>query len=216
MALQVSSSESPFLALPLELRNKIYDYTLGWPDLSESFKKVPFEEGSYENGISKSPPLCVIPIPFLEEMTTPSALLVSRQVASEALAVLHKKPLVLSNTPPYLPQLARPIDITEFISETTLQQVPQVVLQMDLSYSPGRPDGARAWLKTVEILLDVWCIQNSLERLEVRGHYVPPCRDLGLTIGEASHHRNVMSLLCRVRNLPALFFPSWQVCAHWY
>jgi hypothetical protein len=192
-------SKPPFLTLPSELRNEIYDYALAWPDLSKPFAKIRSEESSDNRGISNTPPLCLIPIPFVEDMTTPPTLLVNRQVTSEALAVLRKKPLVLTQTPPYLPQLAKPMDITEFISETTLQGLTRVVLDMDLSYSAGRPDQARAWLKTVETLLDVWCVRNSLERLEIRGHYVPPRRDIGWwTFGEASHHRHVMSLLCRV------------------
>lgn len=197
----MSAPESPFLALPSELRNQIYHYTLEWPALSEHYTQILYEEVTYARGLSQTSPLCVVPIPVVEEVTTPSLLLVNRQVAAEALAVLYKQPLVLCQTPPYLPQLAKPMDITEFISETTLQLVPRVVLQMDLSYTACLPDGARSWLKTVETLLDVWCVKNSLEMLEVRGQYVPPPRALGWTLGEAAHHRIVMSLLSRVRIL---------------
>ena len=72
------------------------------------------------------------PIPLVEKMTTPSLLLVSRQVSSETLEILYKKPLVLSQTPPCLPQLAKPMGITDFTSETTLQLVRKVVFEMDL------------------------------------------------------------------------------------
>lgn len=198
MPSQLSASASPFLALPLELRNSIYEYVLDWPDLCHSYRRTQFDEILYEPEISKASPLCVVPIPLVGEMRTPSLLLVNHQVTSEALVILHRKPLVLSETPPHVPQLAKPMDITEFISETTLQLVPRVVLQMDLSYNGGLPDRARAWLKTVETLLDVWCIENSLELLEVRGRYAPPSRALGWTFGQAAHHRNVMGLLSRV------------------
>jgi hypothetical protein len=110
----------------------------------------------------------MVPIPLVEKMTTPSLLLVSRQVSSETLAILYKKPLVLSQTPPCLPQLAKPNDIADFTSETTLQLVRKVVFEMDLYYTHDRQDIYRAWLKTVETLLDVWCVRNNLEGVEVR------------------------------------------------
>ena len=195
--LQLSSLECPFLALPLELRNEIYKYALDWPRF-ESFKRTQLEDVSYRKAISASAPLCMVPIPLVDKMTTPSILLVSRQVTSEALAILYKRPLVLSQTPPYLPQLAKPMDITDFISETTLQLVGRVVFKMDLNYTHDHQDISRAWLKTVETLLDIWCVRNNLEGVEVRGRYVPPSRALKWTFGKVCHHRNVMSLLSRV------------------
>jgi hypothetical protein len=190
------SPKSPFLALPLEIRNEIYDYALDWPDLSGSSEHTQSGKRLHKKGITKAPASWLVPIPA-QQMTTPSILLVNRQLTVEALAVLHNKPLVISKPPPYPPQLRAAVDITAFISETALQQVPRIVLQMDLRYIPDQPaDHARAWLKTVETL---WCIRNPLGRFEVRGGYVSPCKDFGWSFAEAAHHRSVMSLVSRVR-----------------
>jgi len=91
------------------------------------------------------------------------------------------------------------MDVTEFVSENTLQNLRFVVLEMDLNYNPQFFSGnAKCWLQTIETLLDVWYIQNSLERLEVRARYVPPNRDAGWTFGTADHHRNVLKLISMV------------------
>jgi hypothetical protein len=92
------------------------------------------------------------------------------------------------------------MDITEFVSETRLQNLRFVVLEMELDYDPQSNNAGigKCWLKTVETLLDVWCERDSLERLVVRAKYVPPDRSAGWTFGAAAHHRDVMGLLSRV------------------
>lgn len=92
---------------------------------------------------------------------TPTVLLLNRQITAEALPVLRAKTLVLDTPPPCTPSLARPMDITEFIGETTLQHVRRVLLRMDLTME------AHWWAKTVETLLDVWCVKNSLVQVTV-------------------------------------------------
>ena len=199
--LTLTKPHFPFLALSAELRNAVYEYAIDWPDLSIAFERIATDPGlAYDQDASKSLPLCTFPKPHFEEKTTPSLLLVNRQITAEALEILYVKPLILTSTPPYIPQLAKPMDICdEFISEATLQRLRFVVLKIDLKYKPEHLAGsARCWLKTVETLLDVWCVRNVLERVEVEASYVPASKATGWTFAEAGHHRQVMSLLSRV------------------
>jgi hypothetical protein len=99
-------------------------------------------------------------------MSTPSLLLLNRQITSEALEVLYRKPLILDTTPPYTPQFGQPMGIPEIVSETTLQNLRFVVLRMDLD----QRQSARYWFKIIEMLLDIWYVKNNLE--EVQGSNV--------------------------------------------
>jgi hypothetical protein len=199
--LPLTKPHFPFLALSAELRNAIYEYAVDWPDLSNTFERIaPDQEILYDQESFKRLPLCTFPKPHFDQKTTPSLLLVNRQIFAEALEILYMKPLVLTSTPPYIPQLAKPMDLCdEFIGEATLQRLRFVVLRMDLNHKPKYLDeSARCWLKTVESLLDVWCVRNALEKVEVQATYVPPSVATGWTFGEASHHRQAMGLLSRV------------------
>jgi hypothetical protein len=181
---------SLFLALPPEVRNCIYDAGLEWPDLPGLAKGISAKQSAIVDR-----PLCTIPRPHFGSMSTPPLLLLNRQITSEALEILYQKPFIMDSTPPYIPQLAKPMDITEFISESTLQNLRFVILKMNLNHKPNlMSGGAKGWLKTVEMLLDIWFVKNNLERVEVHVTYTAPSRDLVWTFEVASHHRQVMTL----------------------
>lgn len=152
---------SPFLALPAEIRNQIYDYALDWPDMTKLFAKTKEECKAMEHLWSASgrPRLCFFK-PRVKTVITPTILLLNRQINNEAADFLCPKSLVLKSPPPYSAQLGRTLDITEFIGKHTLQKAGYVVLEMDLVSHP--------WLRTVETLLDVWGQKNSLRSLRVR------------------------------------------------
>lgn len=158
----IAPSPSSFLSLPFELRHQIYTFAVDWPDLRVPFARLSREcervEAIWE---STRDPKCTFSSPRVTAHTTPTVLLLNRQITAEALPVLHAKTLVLDTLPPYTPLLARPMDITEFIGETTLQHVRRVLLKMDLTME------ARGWAKTVETVLDVWCVKNSLVEVTV-------------------------------------------------
>jgi hypothetical protein len=117
-------------------------------------------------------PLCTVPRPRYGPMSTPSLLLLNRQITSEALEVLYRKPLILDTTPPYIPQLGQPMGMPEIISETTLQNLRFVVLRMDLDQSQS----ARYWFKIIEVMLDIWFVKNNLEGVQA-WIQCPPHRD---------------------------------------
>jgi hypothetical protein len=189
---------SPLLALPPEVRNCIYDAALGWPDLSNLAKAVLSQPGATIDQARSEQPLCTIPIPHCCR-STPSLLLLNRQITSEALEVLYRKALVLDSTPPFLQQLARPIDITQFISESTLQNLRFVVLKMDLDQRLSGAVSARGLLKTIEMLLDIWLVKNNLEQVHVQVQYTPREKDASPTFVEAVHHLYVRRLLSMAR-----------------
>lgn len=139
---------------------RIYDYALDWPDMQRRFARVQKQCTRLEQlWVTCQRPRCVFLKPGIQTVTTPTVLLLNRQVYHEAITVLHHKPLVLMSPPPHSSQLGRVLDITEFIGEATLQNVAHVVLKMNL--------GVDAWLKTIERLLDVWCKKNRLKSLHV-------------------------------------------------
>jgi hypothetical protein len=201
MALTPGKSASPLLALPPEVRDCIYDAALDWPDLSGFAKAVPSQPDATIDHENSEQPLCTIPRPHFGSMSTPSLLLLNRQITSEALEVLYRKPLVLDSTPPYVQQFARPMDITEFIGESTLQNLRFVVLKMDLDQRLSGAVGARSWLKTIEMLLDIWFLKSNIEKVQVEIQYTPRDRDASPTFAGAVHHLYVRKLLTIARLL---------------
>lgn len=182
-----TANRFPFLSLPSELRNAIYEYAVEWPDFPKVFKKFrPSSHRTIQDGLKKKGGNVFV---------TPALLLVSRQISSEALSVLYMKPLVLEVPPPYNNAQARPMDIKDYISEATLHNVRFVNMQMDLN---DVPQTVKQWRQTIESLLHTWKEENQLENVEVRSRYSAPSRSRGWTFKEAAHHASVMGLLSRV------------------
>ncbi len=182
---------SPFLCLPFRLRYEIYTYAVNWPDLRVPFARLSREcervEAIWE---SKRDPKCTFPSPRVAARTTPTILLLNRQITAEALPILRDKTLVLDTLPPYTPFLGRPMDITDFIGEATLQRVRRVSLKMDLVLD------ARGWAKTVETLLDVWCVKNSL--VEVVVNVTNAYGDERNMVGEEASRQQAARLISKV------------------
>ena len=170
---------SPFLRLPAELRMRIYDYALDWPDMQLSFARVQKQCTTLEQlWVTCQRPRCVFLRPRIATATTPTVLLLNRQIYQEAITVLRDKPLVLISPPPRSSQLGRVLDITDFIGEATLQNVAYVVLKMNVEMD---------WLKTFERLLDVWCKKNRLKSLRIglKGS-TTPITNLSIVVGRVS------------------------------
>ncbi|CZR63508.1 uncharacterized protein PAC_13405 [Phialocephala subalpina] len=200
---------SPLLSLPPEIRNEIYEYTIDWPNFTDLFSRI-HEYQKFLQGQESSEwaPLCRIARPHVASLTTPSILLLNAQISSETLNNLYRKPLILDSPPPHVPQLTKRMDITQFVSKATLQHLRFVSLKMDLSYKRNLMSGA-AWLRTVEMLLEVWCEQSSLEWVEVQADYSPPPKSLGWSFGEVAHHRNVLMMLSMLKDFGKLVPVVW-------
>lgn len=174
----------PFLDLPFELRSAVYSYTLHWPNMSASPK---LKEGCRKGIRSLSPST-----PDLQKLSTPPVLLLNHRVLDEAIEVLYRKQLSLSN----------PVDITKCFGEATLQRVRNVVLDMDLNLDyniPHNHGDANGWGTVVHRLLKIWHKKNSLKGVVVQGSYSPPSKSLGWGFREAAHHicvKNLLALVC--------------------
>lgn len=154
----------PFLELPYHVRHKIYTLALDYPDLDPVFTLIDTQNSAAEDEhFSTKLPKCVLPAPHVPERlrTTPGIMLCNRQTAREAQEAMRSKTFTLKRPPPSPATLARPMDITEFISEDTLKGIRQVNFIMNLYGGPSD------WLKTMETLLDVWSIESHLRRIHV-------------------------------------------------
>lgn len=153
----------PFLALPYDVRRGIYMFALGYPDLDPIFTRMGAQCSAVEDEHERTRlPACALPTPHVPASlkTTPGIMLCNRQTAMEAREVMQSKTFTLKRPPPQTHTLARPMDITEFISEDTLKGVRRVHFIMDLA-------GPRGWLKTMETLLDVWSVDTHLQRIDI-------------------------------------------------
>lgn len=154
----------PFLKLPYHVRHDIYTLALDYPDLNPIFTQIKTQNSADEDDHESTRlPKCVLPTPHVPSRlkTTPGIMLCNRQTAWEAQEAMHSKTFTLKRPPPHTTTLGRPMDITEFISEETLKGIRRVDFVMNLYGNP------RAWLKTMETLLDVWSVKTHLRRIDI-------------------------------------------------
>ncbi|CAK3801485.1 Hypothetical predicted protein [Lecanosticta acicola] len=109
---RMESTPTGFMNLPREIRDMIYEDALDWSDVTTALVR------SMANWANKEKPF---PYP---RRTTPTVLLINRQIASEARQVLVKKPLHISFPGDHsITQEKHIPNILHFISPATLQQV---------------------------------------------------------------------------------------------
>ena len=80
----MQSPVTNFMDMPREIRDLIYQGCADWSDVTPALARV------MESWVDKTKP------PTYSALSTPNVLLISKQITTEALAVLHKKPLQLS------------------------------------------------------------------------------------------------------------------------
>lgn len=140
-----------FLDLPRELRDIVYFYSFNPSGYVKAYKSL-FANCTID--FLRGPPACAYPRPYVARYT-PTILLLNRQITSEALIVLYKKPLILKGTP-HTYFTMRQMDITEFISERLLQRIHFAELRLNQAHKDF-----------ILPLLDIWGSENRLERLDV-------------------------------------------------
>lgn len=112
----VQSLSALFLDLPRELRDLIYDFALDWNEIDKTIAE--FQD---------SPPSHI-----RVTLSTPTILLLCRQITDEALPVLRNKPLVIRRAlAGGFPDPLGRRTLTSFISARTLQQVKRIVFHAD-------------------------------------------------------------------------------------
>lgn len=189
----------PFLQLPYHIRHCIYTLTLDYPDLRPVFARVETDMAKTEEEYTHTElPLCVMPVfrvPALLK-TTPGIMLCNRQTAWESLETMRFKTFTLQRPPPSTAPLGRVMDITEFINEETLRDVRRMEFIMNLYSNP------RAWLKTIETLLDVWSVENHLKSIRVtleQPNELPPGQ-----FWDRAFSRSAVRALSMVRNIQSI------------
>jgi hypothetical protein len=111
-----------FLSLPAELRNEIYSYAVDWSDASKLQEKESLEKRTAEEWAALE-----ASTDFASRRSTPTGLLINRQIYAEAIVMLHRKFLVLKASP-------LKINITNFITEATLRTVRNLEILIDETY----------------------------------------------------------------------------------
>ncbi|KAE8391201.1 hypothetical protein BDV23DRAFT_182723 [Aspergillus alliaceus] len=144
-----------FLDLPPEIRRMIYLHCMNpneYKSAYDIYRHNHIEEGNTE--YMKRGPLCIEPRIYITR-TTPSILLLNKQITAEALEVLYRIPVDLYGTPGSHCSM-RQMDIAEFICEQFLQRIQYAALLL------GNPHK-----NFVLQLLDIWGADNRLKRLDV-------------------------------------------------
>ncbi|KAI9695969.1 MAG: hypothetical protein M1820_008310 [Bogoriella megaspora] len=154
-------STFPFFALPLELRNEIYSYAADWNDISVHIERfydavkdrkvhVPIRDVGYTKGnrlrshwqdpkqFSRDERLRFARSIWIKfrAMSTPTVLLLNRQITAEAIEILHKKPLSIPARTSSWKNIedmdCRKPCLFDFISIDTLKKVRVVELHFDV------------------------------------------------------------------------------------
>ncbi len=143
--------ESAFFRLPRSVRQRIYGYALDWNDINR--KAVSPLSNTSERQMVHSGSSLRLSQSF--KITTPTILLLNRQIAKEALATLHKKPLVLNY---------HHADFEYYcglISPPTLQTVRSVVLKLSVQEFS-------TWRELDAYLGPIWQQQNNLNEVHFK------------------------------------------------
>ncbi|KAF2428339.1 hypothetical protein EJ08DRAFT_735719 [Tothia fuscella] len=170
-----------FMLLPTELRDVIYHSALDYNDINKLTSAIPKNQGktTTANPINKWKKQHHSPLPqyllnkssvsstitpFRRSLTTPTVLLLNKQITSEALSILHKKPLsiFLPHSPPGWGVLPYQHDLGKYISGGTLRSLG--VFEVVVEIAPG----TRECLSYVSYVGGV--VQRIRTLLEVGAH----------------------------------------------
>ncbi|KAI2620095.1 hypothetical protein GGR54DRAFT_639862 [Hypoxylon sp. NC1633] len=161
--------EGSFLTiLPPEIRDMIYYHAVGYPtcrSLYDSYydqkdkvrAKIELRPRSTNTRVARHP---MIPL------RTPTVLLLCKQITREALRILYLQPFVIDRIPPWLMGNTWPLNLSSFISKSTLQNLRFVQIKISLGDSDEFRVG-RVWLRLLADVISAWSQHNSLVRLEV-------------------------------------------------
>lgn len=123
-----------FLHLPPELRLLIYHHALFYPPAHTLFRRFRLTS--------------------TVTLTTPTLLLLCRQITQEALPVLHATPFALDALPPFVLGRPRPLSLLDFLPPRTLQAM-RGEIELRLPLGRGKHGSGWAWGPVVEEVLGV-------------------------------------------------------------
>ncbi|KAI9686979.1 MAG: hypothetical protein M1822_002732 [Bathelium mastoideum] len=152
------------LRLPREIRDEIYDYSCDWNEVNGAIKQ--YHEIACTEHHDCIPPIpsvherwveeyqIVMVKPSLPRFHTPTILLINHQIASEAMEILRKKPLVIEPFP-LLHTICSDLtlSISQIISKKTLEHV--ATLELHLSH-----DECYFWSERLDTFFDNLCARD--------------------------------------------------------
>ncbi|KAI0525756.1 hypothetical protein F5B22DRAFT_252098 [Xylaria bambusicola] len=148
-------------SFPAEVRNAIYEYAIDYPTCRQLCD-------AYYNQIdaSRARKLNSVPNRFTLGLSTPTVLLLCKQITRETLSVLRLRPFVIDRIPPWIMGSPRPLPLTYLISRATLQNVRFMEIRLSLGEGERYSSG-RVWFQVLENVLRAMCGRNSLIRMNV-------------------------------------------------
>jgi len=152
-----------FLDLPAELRNKIYDFSLYWPTSRELYapynRIIDAHYARLRSGIEEDFPK------YHRRFKTPTILLLCRQITDECRPMLRSRQFIIDRLPPWLPGAPRPMDLSEFIGQRTLQNLEHIEIRLPLGQ--GSTGSGWAWVKIFEDIFYILQARNQFKDLRV-------------------------------------------------
>lgn len=148
-------------SFPAEVRNVIYQHAIDYPtcrELSDAY----YEQLDASRTRNRSSPLRSFTIRY----STPTVLLLCKQVTRESLSVLRLRPFVIDRIPPWVMGHPKPLPLTCLISKHTLQNIRFVEIKLSLGDGEMYLSG-RVWFWVLEDVMRAWSGRNSLIRLKV-------------------------------------------------
>ncbi|KAH7411051.1 hypothetical protein BKA64DRAFT_372509 [Cadophora sp. MPI-SDFR-AT-0126] len=187
----------PFLALPAELRNRIYEYAVAWPTVPASRFPESLDQNFRDKGCenpSISVDISLVSKTYSGSLSTLSIFLVNRQISSEALSILYKTPLIINS--PMLRQLHLDSkNMKKFFSDATLERLRFVTFDIELVYTSWQCANAKDCPTAIEYLIRIWDVTCALEKMVINVTYVEPSKKKGWTFGEAEFHEYAVAVL---------------------
>ncbi|GAB1742227.1 hypothetical protein NU219Hw_g7784t1 [Hortaea werneckii] len=150
---RMNAAPTSFFDLPRELRDLVYEGALDWSEISSKLKT------SLDACIDKHYDV------KYPQRSTPTVLLLNRQITSEALPVLHNKPLVIDCPAEHHLLKERQVpNVMRFITRPTLQNVRHLVLNLQ----------AWEWIHGLKYLLPTFEIAPLSTSETTSGMQTPP------------------------------------------
>jgi len=149
-----------FYNFPAEIRNMIYEYSLGWPTslelyapynrLIDKYYATSTEQGFPEyNGV----------------LRTPTILLLCRRITAECLPILQSRLFVIDRLPPWPPGAPRPMLVSQFVGRRTIQSLRHIEIRLPMGQ--GGCGSGWVWARIATDILNILQERNSFEDLKI-------------------------------------------------
>ncbi|KAK3936272.1 hypothetical protein QBC46DRAFT_296550 [Diplogelasinospora grovesii] len=165
-----------FFHFPAEIRNMIYEYTLQYPNsralysgynrvIEEYYARRCKQGGGDGHDTDEMEEEEFFP-EFDGRLRCPTILLLCRTITSECLPMLQSQVFVIDRLPPWLPGDMRPMKISQFISNRTIQNLRNIEIRCPVGQGIGWGSGW-VWADIVKEVIDILLDKNCFEHLRI-------------------------------------------------